>query len=300
MRKVLYSFFVILAILLLEACAPLHFTPLPTLEERQFIRERTIESYIRKKIPIGDRYESFGFGPITVNKPESFVRLDSLFTVKAEMRERNALREIKQSGIEDAIEQQRAIARQDEDQLTYEMEHIYLRNKMDSIYVHHDFFLLNNKDSILIHNPFYNYRLPAKYKNLWMKYLFELHFLTDFDYGISSAEQAFLRFLKEREQELIRTTELNSFMKHAMELMEMAAAVNSVDLVVLAKFVAINEIRRTTAKPDRVKFSALRVNENENGDVINYEIFAEWYDGNTSTTKRNSKFRFDPYLQLIP
>ncbi len=284
------------SIVLLAACS-VNFVPQPTLEERQFERERVIERHLHNTYRLSDRYESLGFGPLNVIKPPVFITLDSLYDIKSSYIDNNDLRGYKLSGVDELIEDYRIYANRQKHLLKFELEHIYTTSTKDSVRLHHDYFVLDYKDSILSHTPFYYYQLANRDKDNLLNYIFELHFITDAPIFITEQELNFIRFYKEREQELIRTDELNDFMKHVMELMYIAELVNSVDFVDLAKVEAVKAVKKTFQNSEKFSFGQLLVEEDELGQVIRYMMDVTWHPA-PGEEKRKTRFTFDPYLKL--
>lgn len=274
---------------------------LSPVEKRSQKREDAIESYILAKTKSSERYESLGFGPLKVYKPDVFYTLDSLYDIKYEYEENGQLARFERLGLQDEIDQAKAEAEKHKDEVTYELEHIYSKSKGVKLNIHHDYFVLNDQDSILIHTPFYSYEIPLSYKDMQLKYLFELHFLTDYGSYISERELSFIKYFKEREQELIgEQNKLNKFMTHTLSLMMIAKGARSVDFVELAKSIASTYLSRGYKDVVVTKFGSLIAEEDDKGNVENYTFSLNWR-GEVDGERKNmeTEIEFSPYLEPL-
>ncbi|MCC5924162.1 MAG: hypothetical protein JJT77_10270 [Crocinitomicaceae bacterium] len=281
-----------------------NFVPLPTLEERQFLRERAVEDHVRRSIRkenIANRYESLAFGPLIIYKTDDHLLLDSLFDVKYRLIEENNMRTFRKSGMEKIIAEQQRKARAREHELLFEMEHIYLVHipDGDSVAVHHDFVVLNSSDSVIMHTRFYHYTFPSAMKNMAINYLFELHFITRRDSYISDAELDFIRFFKERETELIGSPELQTFMRHTLSLMQIAQSMNSVNYVTLTKYIAMRHLMNRYNQREVTHFAPLNMVE-VNGRLIGYNLIFHWVNNQVQPpSEMITEIEFSPFLEVI-
>jgi hypothetical protein len=302
MTKLRYLILPVFAMMLFSCSV--NFVPLPTLEERQFLRERAAEQHVRRVIQgenIAHRYESLAFGPLIVYKTDDHLLLDSLFDVKYRMIEDNDMRTFRKSGLAKVIDEQREKARAREGELMFEMEHIYLVHLAgdDSVSVHHDFVVLNNNDSVVIHTRFYHYTFPKDLKNMAINYLFELHFITRRDNFITDAELDFIRFFKERESELIGSPELPAFMRHTLSLMQIAQSMNSVNYVTLTKYIAMRHLMNRYNQREVSHFTPLNMVE-ENGRLLGYNLTFQWVNNQLQpAAEMITEIEFSPFLEVI-
>lgn len=286
-----------LLLFLLQSC----FTPqrpFISVEERQRNREALIEAYMQGQVEDSTQYNSLAFGPLVIHKTAAFLRLDSLYEVKQTYLDNYQFDQLKRDGIDKQITTQKSIAEQEKNRLKYEMEHIYFIQQKEKLHVHHDYLVLNYNDSILVHDPFYMYKVSKIDKKTLINYLFELHFLSDKRINISPQELNFIQFYKERELELIRTNELNDFMRHVMDIMSLASSTQSIDFTSLSRSIAINLIKQSYSKANFVDFDDLLVTEDENNQVLYYELTTHWkIDGEID--KARTIIRYSPYLEPI-
>lgn len=282
--------------LFLSSCNLTH-VPQKTFTQRQSDREKKIEKYMEEKSNVTDKYESLGFGPLKVYKPHVFAQLDSLYEIKYTYEQENRIGEFKKTDIPDQIEELREVAKEAEENVEYELEHIYSLTRVQKLTIFHDFFLLDKNDSILRHSPHYKYRIPLEFKDIQLKYLFELHFLTEKPIVIRNEELNFIRFFKEREEELIGSIKLQRFMMHTLNLMTIAEQAKTVDFVKLAEILGKKKI---LTKHNNVKFkenSELYVDESEYDEIVNYAMEFSWIN-QESLTEHTTLITFSPYLEI--
>lgn len=287
--------FFLAAFLVLSSCISSH-QPVERFQEKENNRKELIETILTKEH--GDSvYQSLAFGPLTVYKPESFRELDSLYALKDDFIERNDLRGLKTSGVEDKIPAYRAEAQNDVDKVEYEIEHIFSLEYDDSFNISHTFFLFNHEDSLLSQDKLYSYTLPSQYKKMHNKYLFEYHFITSRDLYISRDEMEFIQFYKKKERQLAGTEELDSFMVNTMKTMELAQNINSVDYRELIKYRSIENLKPLGGDITINEFGTLIALKDENERIVGYEYTIRWHD-NANNIKKKSIFSYSPTLTL--
>lgn len=267
-----------------------------TIEDRRVKQEKAIELRTMSDAKSSEKYESLGFGPLHLYKPDAFNALDSLYSLKYQYEQEGRLREYKESGIEELIEVYKGTAKEAETEITYELEHIYSLSKSNQLTIHHDYYLLDYKDSIISHTPLYEYTIPSRLKNMQLNYLFELHFLTENERYISKDEQAFIQYYKVREQELIRSGKLQDFMVHTLGLMQIAKSIRSVNTLDLVKALVRMKLDESPEEITSVDFGTLLAHESSLKKLLKYEIKVSW---KTPTDKHQKAFEFTPYLEYI-
>ncbi len=296
MNKISSVLLLIIGSVFLSGCASTVNTPIKTIKDQKEGFHKTIEETAKNMHALED-YQSLSFGQMKVYKPEAFVRLDSIYSVKQEYLDNNDLRGLKRSGIDDLIPGYRAEALQEIHEVQYEIEHIYQTSTSDSIEIHNAFFLFDYKDSLILVSPFYNFKIDKKYKTLFYAYQFDYHFVTNRDLHISEAEWEFLRFFKSKQFELIGNQELSPFMNHTMKIMEAAKKASTVDFRNISKILVINHFTDLGKKIAIESFGQLMVLE-ENETVIGYELKVEWVDEGLNALKKSTTFTFSPYLEV--
>lgn len=271
------------------------FVPQVTPEERNFMRERKIEKHVEKNLYPKKSYSSLGFSSWTVYKTDAHLKLDSLYGVKYQLEQERKFSELKNSGIKDSINIWRNIAASRNDELRFEVEHIFSIEQYDSIEVFHDYFLLDQSDSIFAHSPLYSYRIHPSLRRIHLKYLFDLHFMTEADWDISQKEYDFIQFFKEREIDLIWEKDQQKFIHHTLRLMLVAQIINSLDFVDLSKFFIFEHLKTKEGVDDVIEFKELEVMTLDD-QVIGYQRIFTWADKQDRFMK--SKITYNPYLQI--
>lgn len=279
----------------LSSCVTTYHTK-ETIEDKRLKQEKVIELHTQSATKTDGKYESLGFGPLHIFKPDAFNTLDSLYALKYKYEQEEKYREYRASGIEELIEDYKKSAEESKKEITYELEHIYSLNKEDQITIHHDYFLLDYNDSIISHTPLYDYTIPVSLKEMQLNYLFELHFLTENERYISQDEQAFIQYYKVREQELIRSGKLQDFMVHTLGLMQIAKSIRSVNTLDLVKALVRMKLDELPEEISTVDFGTLLAHESSSKKLLKYEIKVSW---ETPTDKHQKAFEFTPYLEYI-
>lgn len=299
--------------ILLSGCGSATSTPITTIQDQTIGFHQQIEKASSEKHG-AENYQSLSFGKMKVFKPAAFVRLDSIYTIKQNYLNKDDLRGLHNSGIEEMIPAYRAEAMQVLDEVQYEFEHIYQLTQKDSIEIHHEFFLFDYKDSLINVTPFYDFKLPKSQQDLYYSYQFDYHFVTNRNFFISEAELEFLRFFKNRKIELIGSTEFQPFMIHTMNVMEAAKKAGSVDFRRVSKIWVITYFKELGIDLTIEKLGNLMALE-KNGNVIGYELEVEWNDESEkvkfaegvvveneevieNSVKKSTLFSFSPYLEI--
>ncbi|WP_146194143.1 hypothetical protein [Brumimicrobium oceani] len=291
--KVLY---VIIGSVFLSSCGSAVNAPVKTIEDQKASLHKTIEETAKANHVLED-YQSLSFGQMKVYKPETFVRLDSIYAIKQNYIEENDLRGLRSSGIEELIPIYREEALLELDQVQYEIEHIYQTGTGDSIQIHSSFFLFDHKDSLVLISPFYHFKIAPKFKDLFYAYQFDYHFVTNRNLYISEAEWDFIRFFKTRQFELTGTSALEAFMQHTMRVMEAARKSATVDFRNLSKLLVTDHFKTLGKEIMIEKFGKLMVIE-ENNIVMNYELKVDWIDETMEGMNKSTVFKFSPYLEI--
>ncbi|RYM33035.1 hypothetical protein ERX46_13370 [Brumimicrobium glaciale] len=297
MNKFSIVFLLVIGIVITSSCGNVVNTPVKTINDQKESLHKTIENHTKDK-HILDSYQSLSFGQMKVFKPDAFIRLDSVYSVKEAYLRNNDYRGLRRSGIEDLIPGYRAEALQEIHEVQYEIEHIYQTvTTADSIKIHSAFYLFNYKDSLLLVTPFYNFNIDKKFKDLYYAYQFDYHFVTNRELYISEAEWDFLHFFKNKQIELIGSDELAPFMNHTMSIMEAAKKASTVDFRNVSKILAMNYLNSLQTKIAVEKFGKLMALE-ENKTLIGYEFKVEWIDETFGALRKSTTFSFSPYLEI--
>jgi hypothetical protein len=287
---------------MLYSCA-IPYTPVQTFEDTQVAREKKIEAFVnseilqeRKKL---DVYESLAYGQLIVYKPPSFLILDSLYDVRYQLSKAGKDREIIQLGLDQHIEKQRQLAQADKDELRYEIEHIYSIRSQGQYTITSRYFYLDHKDSVLLTSKHYEYSIPRGTYSQLKNYLFEMHFTSPREMYILRNEQQFIQTFKTKEREYIGTDEHEQFMRHTLQLMEIASRLSTVDYVKLTSALGRLLLAQKVEKVEIVKVDELVALENDLGEIIAYELDVIWSDkSNEQELLIKTTFEFDPFLRV--
>src|SRR5690554_8136600 len=290
-----FRFFLVgLITLILVRCGVANHTPIVTIENQREKLHSEIERTTAAQYA-DQNYQSLSFGELKVYKPVAFVQLDSMYRIKKEYLDNNDLRGLHRSGIEDLIPGYRVAAQEQLREVQYEIEHLFQTSSGDSIRIYHSFFLFDYKDSLISITPFYDFRIPSKLKDLYYAYQFDYHFVTNRDLYISKAELDFIYFFKQREVELIGEDELQPFMEHTLNLMDIAKRVQTIDFRDISKRLAIEDFKKLNQEVVIENLGSLFAIE-ENDFLLAYELEIEWQDEHNK--HKNTTFTFSPYLEI--
>jgi hypothetical protein len=295
LRKINTLYIFTLLLFVASGCISTH-QPIERFDDKETQRKKDIEKHLQEEYG-HTIYQSLAYSPLRVYKPESFKKLDSLYNLKDDYIERNDLRGLKISGIDEEIPAYRAEAQNDIDQVRYELRHIYSIHREGSFIITHTVFLYDHKDSLLSQDKLYSYTLPLKYREIHNAYLFEYHFITNRDLYISRDEQQFIRFYKNIEQQLSGTEQLEPFMLNTMKTMQLAQKVNSVDYRTLVKYKSIEHLKLLAEDITINEFGTLIAIEDKKNDIVAYEYLIKWQD-NADKVEKKSTFIYSPTLTL--
>jgi len=283
-----------LSCFLLGGCITAH-EPIERFKQKETTKKENIEEIL--SLRYGDStYQSLAYGPLIVYKPESFKQLDSLYALKEDFIERNDLRGLETSNVEEKIPSYRAQAQQDIQLVQYEIEHIYSVKSVDSLTIHHSVFLYDYMDSLLSQDTLYTYSFPKKYEKMHINYLFEYHFITKRDLYISNNERQFIQYFKRKEQDLAKSPSISSFMTQVLETMTLAQKINSVEYNELIKYKSIQNLKPLGGNITINEFGTLIALE-KNNEIVGYEYDIRWQD-NSDKIKKKSIFTYTPTLSL--
>ncbi len=277
-----------------SSCIATH-EPIERFKQKETSRKQNIEQLL--SVQYGDStYQSLAYGATTIYKPESFKQLDSLYALKEDFLERNDLRGLETSEIEEKIPSYKAQAQQEIHLVKYEIEHIYSLKGKDSLTIHHSIFLYDYMDSLLSEDTLYTYSFPKKYEKMHINYLFEYHFLTKRDLYISATERQFIRYFKRKEEVLAKNPFISSFMTQVLETMTLAQKINSVEYNELIKYKSIQNLKPLGGDITINEFGTLIALE-DNNEIVGYEYDIRWQD-NSDGIKKKSIFTYTPTLAL--
>ncbi|MCO5268172.1 MAG: hypothetical protein M9897_04670 [Brumimicrobium sp.] len=291
-RRFVYLIFILT---LLVGCAVPRNTSINTIDDQENDFHKQIEDTTALKYA-NQEYKSLAFSEMKVYKPIQFYQLDSIYSIKENYLSNNDYRGWYRTGLEDLIPGYQAAAQEVVNQVQYEFEHIYQTRNKDSIQIHHAFYLFNYKNELINISETYNFNLAPDKINLFYKYQFNQHFITDRDLYISREELDFIQFMKTRENQLAGEKELQSFMNHLINLLEAAQFMQSVNYNEIVKYLVIQHIKSFDSTIKINNIAQLFVNKEED-KIISYQIDVEWERAN-STGLLKSTYLLSPYLEI--
>lgn len=291
-------FLLFLLVGLFASCATQEQFSIQTIENLEDQLHKSIEDSTASIYIDNGIYKSLAFGEMKVFKPIAFYQLDSVYAIKEKYIENKDWRGLKNSGIEEMIPGYKASAQEVMDEVKYEIEHIYQVKSDETYQINHAYYLFDYENKLTNITPFYDFYIHGEEGlNLFYKYQFNQHFITDRDLYISQEEWDFIYFLKEREYELIKSDELQDYMNHVILLMKIASGINTINFENLAQYVGILKLNELGGEINIRKFDSLYVTT-ENEQILSYEMTISWSEKDSAEVNRSS-ITFSPYLEIL-
>jgi hypothetical protein len=270
-KSLLYSF---LLVTLVASCG-FKYTPTETRESFFQKRQGKISDYILNQMN-GQTlsYTSIAYGKTTVLKPISYKALDSLYELKYQ----NELKQIKDMRLEVIINNQRQIALNDTAKVLYLENHVFSLGNADTITFYNTIFHLTSDIKISDVDIKQSVFLPAKYSELYRKYLFEESYLSAVNYASEQEKKFYQKYKDEIENRSI--AQQDAFVLHALKLMELSARIRTTSNRELLNELAIQLLPKITVNPTNIKISPIKES------IVRSEI------GSVSTTGFTVKINF--------
>lgn len=270
-KSLLYSF---LLVTLVASCG-LKYTPTETRESFFQKRQGKISDYILNQMN-GQTlsYTSIAYGKTTVLKPISYKALDSLYELKYQ----NELKQIKDMRLEVIINNQRQIALNDTAKVLYLENHVFSLGNADTITFYNTIFHLTSDIKISDVDIKQSIFLPAKYSELYRKYLFEESYLSAVNYASEQEKKFYQKYKDEIENRSI--AQQDAFVLHSLKLMELSARIRTTSNRELLNELAIQLLPKITVNPTNIKISPIKES------IVRSEI------GSVSTTGFTVKINF--------
>jgi hypothetical protein len=248
-KSLLYSF---LLVTLVASCG-LKYTPTETRESFFQKRQGKISDYILNQMN-GQTlsYTSIAYGKTTVLKPISYKALDSLYELKYQ----NELKYIKDNRLEETINNQRQIALNDTAKVLYLENHVFSLGNADTITFYNTIFQLTSDSKISDVDIKQSIFLPAKYGELYRKYLFEESYLSAVNYASEQEKKFYQKYKDELENRSI--AQQDAFVLHSLKLMEHSARIRTTSNRELLNELAIQLLPKITVNPTNVKISPIK------------------------------------------
>jgi hypothetical protein len=270
-KSLLYSF---LLGTLVASCG-LKYTPTETRESFFQKRQGKISDYILNQMN-GQTlsYTSIAYGKTTVLKPISYKALDSLYELKYQ----NELKQIKDMRLEEIINNQRQIALNDTAKVLYLENHVFSLGNADTITFYNTIFHLTSDIKISDVDIKQSIFLPAKYSELYRKYLFEESYLSAVNYASEQEKKFYQKYKDEIENRSI--AQQDAFVLHSLKLMELSARIRTTSNRELLNELAIQLVPKITVNATNIKISPIKES------IVRSEI------GSVSTTGFTVKINF--------
>jgi hypothetical protein len=248
-KSLLYSF---LLVTLVASCG-LKYIPTETRESFFQKRQGKISDYILNQMN-GQTlsYTSIAYGKTTVLKPISYKALDSLYELKYQ----NELKQIKDMRLEEIINNQRQIALNDTAKVLYLENHVFSLGNADTITFYNTIFHLTSDIKISDVDIKQSIFLPAKYSELYRKYLFEESYLSAVNYASEQEKKFYQKYKDEIENRSI--AQQDAFVLHSLKLMELSARIRTTSNRELLNELAIQLLPKITVNPTNVKISPIK------------------------------------------
>ncbi len=257
-------------------------------EERRFaMQEQLFNDYKT----IGKHYKPLTYGELTVVKPDSYRRLDSLYAIKY----RNSHRTMPE--LEEQIEVQKAIIDNDTNRILYVETH-WFELSQDSTY---EFFIseisLTKDHRIYDVRNLESFRTEKQYVRFAELFMKEESLLNG-EFGLRSDEMTFYSFYKTRAAAL-SGLEKDRFMAHTFDLMRTAEAIGTLSTEALLRVRTLETIHR---KYPMLDLANLKVGVQEIVDTEGGKNEFMYYSVSVLNTKADANeapfvYRYDAYLQ---
>lgn len=260
---------------LLNACYPPTYSASERLAPRVQARNEVVRKYVRADLKIGQRYTDFGFGNERVIKPNTFRRLDSLYSeYGAEERKsgssRNRLMQLKNE-----IETEKTKVMQDTVHFLYEKPHFFAQQSGDSATVMFADFTLNKQNEVIRVAINYLFDTPSRNLQLYRAYLARESFV-DFGFLPSTEENQFYNFFDGMLQTVSDAESKGKFIEHTLQIMRAANQQKGLTTEPLIKQHVINTITHNVKGYKALKWSQVYTNLDENDVLLSYELDHEW------------------------
>jgi hypothetical protein len=290
----------VVLLFLLNACYPPTYSAPERLTPRVNARNEVVRKYVRADLKIGHRYTDFGFGNERIIKPNSFRKLDSLYSeYSAEERKsgssRNRLMQLKSE-----IEEEKGKVMKDTVHFLYEKPHFFAQQSGDSAEVLFADFTLNAKNEVVLVNINYLFETPSRNLQMYRAYLARESFV-DFGYLPSTEESQFYNFFDGMLQTLTDSETKGRFIEHTLQIMRAANQQKGMTTEPLIKQHVINTITHNVKGYKALKWSKVYTNIDENDALLSYELDHEWTYSDKFGMQHEMKrmFVLNPYFEII-
>ncbi|UKN01471.1 hypothetical protein K6119_17235 [Paracrocinitomix mangrovi] len=262
-----------------------------TLQEKA---EKSVSSFLKKKL--GEKYNPYGFGKITIHKPVEIVELEKL--------ERD--NKISPSPkLDTLIKNQKQLIRDNNIERTLDLDHFFTnKDSSDKYTVYETNFILNDTLGVKNLNGKIMLNLDQNMEEIVTFYFYEYNiFETGSYYESRELSRNFYSFFKSELERRNGMLEKSAFLKHTLNLAKMIQHTGSFDQQKILEKNVINyvkEERKDIADYKQLKFSDLYQTEDGNDNNISGYYFFHKFIGNYNSTLDTNVVlvEFSPYYEI--
>jgi hypothetical protein len=287
-------FFSVLLVTLVTSCG-LKYEPSTLPEKRIIDRQKAIKKSLYTEFKSnGFDYKSVSFGETKTIKPNSFIKLDSLFGVKYRL---ELLGETDEK-LDQEIAFQRLIAQSDTIPILYDEEHIFSLTKEEKAEVFHANIIVDKNGEVVDMRIIETIELAADLIPFFTQYELENSFVY-IGFAPEIEEAAFYDLYKPKANTLIGK-EKERFLIHTFKLMQIANQRKDI-----TKKTMLKEVTRKSIFGDSVSFTSenfIRIDEmlNNKSQIEYYRVEYEYFTYIKNVErKRRFEVAFDIYLQEL-
>lgn len=293
-------FFGLVMVLAVSSCYTSNNTTRDRISTRVEQRNEAVRKYVRADLKIGQRYVDFGFGNERVIKPNSFRRLDSLYSVyHEEERKPGASRNVLMN-LKSEIEIEKSRVLHDTVHFIYEKPHFFAQVTGDTSYVVFADFLLNANSQVLDVRFNYFFSTHVRNNQLYRAYLNRESFV-DLGFAPSNDELQFYHFFDVVVNSINDPEIQGRFIEHILQIMRAANQQRGMNTEPLIKQHVINNITANVQSYKPLKWSRVFTNLGDNDVLQTYEVDHEWtyVDAQSRTHQMRKLFVLNPYFEII-
>jgi hypothetical protein len=284
----------------LNACYTPTYSASDRMAPRVSARDEVVRKYVRADLKVGQRYTDFGFGNERIIKPQSFRRLDSLYTEFSNEEQKSGSSRNRLMLLKNEIEAEKSKVMQDTVHFLYEKPHFFAQQSGDSASVIFADFTLNTKNEVIRANIHYLFDTPSRNLQLYRVYLARESFV-DFGYLPSTEESQFYTFFDGMLQTLLDAESKGRFIEHTLQIMRAANQQKGMSTEPLIKQHVINNITHNVKGYKALKWSRVYTNLDENDVLLSYELDHEWTYSDPFGMQHEMRrmFVLNPFFEIV-
>jgi ABC-type uncharacterized transport system auxiliary subunit len=263
-------------------------------------RNEAVRRYVRADLKAGQRYVDFGFVNERVIKPNSFRRLDSLYSVYHNEEQKPGASKSLLKKLKSEIELERSRVLQDTIHFIYEKPHFFAQVSGDTSHIVFADFLLNAKNQVFEVRFNYYFSTHVRNNHFYRAYLNRESFI-DFGFAPSFEELQFYHFFDAKVNSIDDPEIKGRFVEHILQIMHAANQQRGINTEHLIKQHIINSITTDIKSYKPLKWSQVYVNLGDNNILQTYEVDHEWIyaDLQSRTHQMRKLFVLSPYFEIL-